>query len=53
MVAKFLSSIIIIPNHKQLARVMHCQVLFIGDGANVETGVLSGLVGLEITEFSG
>ena len=28
-------------------------VLLVGDGANVETGVLSGLVGLEIAEFSG
>ena len=28
-------------------------VLLDGDGTNVETAVLSGLVGLEITEFSG
>ena len=28
-------------------------VLLVGDCANVETGVSSGLVGLEITEFSG
>ena len=28
-------------------------VLLVGDGTDVETAVLSGLVGLEITEFSG
>ena len=28
-------------------------VLLVGDGTNVETGVLSGLIGLEITEFIG
>ena len=37
--------------HWYMAKVS--MVLLVGDGTDVETGVLSGLVGLEITEFSG